>query len=100
MTTVLIEIAQEVIEELFTRDHLGNRLRVDWGERGADGFHSPTITVDYVDNLVAARNAEITRLRAALEGHHRFNPVWDGDAMCKECDAAPAPSEEEEGETP
>lgn len=79
MTTVLIAIAPEVIEKLFTRDHLGNRLRVDWGEREADGFHSPTITVDYADNLVAAERARIAEAVRGLA-----QPEHDGE-ICLHC---------------
>ena len=54
MSTVKVLMAQELLDTLFTRDHFGNRLRVDWGASDTYGFHEPTITVDYTDNLVAA----------------------------------------------
>ena len=41
----------EVMDRLFTRDHLGNRLSVEGGEPDADGFYTPTITVHYDDNI-------------------------------------------------
>ena len=61
MTTVKVLVAQEIMESLFTRDHLGNRLSVEWRDTDTYGFHEPIITVDYTDNLVAARNAEIAK---------------------------------------
>jgi len=66
--TVLLRVTPEAIETLFTRDHDGNRLRVEWGEAGADGFHDPVISVDYTDNIHAADKATIATLRAALDG--------------------------------
>ena len=65
--TVLLRVTPEAIETLFTRDHDGNRLRVEWGEAGADGFHDPVISVDYTDNIHAADKATIATLRAALD---------------------------------
>jgi len=62
--TVLLRVTPEAIETLFTRDHDGNRLRVEWGEAGADGFHDPVISVDYTDNIHAADKATIATLRA------------------------------------
>ena len=43
--------SKEVADKLFTSDALGNRLRVDWGEPDEDDFYTPTITVDYDDNI-------------------------------------------------
>jgi hypothetical protein len=60
----LLRVTPEAIETLFTRDHDGNRLRVEWGEAGADGFHDPVISVDYTDNIHAADKATIATLRA------------------------------------
>ena len=65
MTTVKVRMTQEAIEHLFTRDHLGNRLSIAWGEPDAEGFHEPIISVDYTDNLVTAA---LTALRARVEG--------------------------------
>ena len=67
MSTIRVRVTPEVLDELFTRDHLGNRLSVDWGLPDADGFLTPTITVDYTDNLVAARNAEIAEAVRGLD---------------------------------
>lgn len=58
-TTRNIRVTPEVMDRWWTRDADGNRLRVEWGEPGADGFYTPTITVDYTDNPIA-------RLREAL----------------------------------
>jgi hypothetical protein len=68
MTTIRVRVAPELLDKWFTRDHLGNRLRVDWGLPDADGFLAPTITVDYADNLVAARNVEIAEAVRELDG--------------------------------
>ena len=83
--TVLLRVTPEAIETLFTRDHDGNRLRVEWGEAGADGFHDPVISVDYTDNIHAADKATIATLRAALElahDHHLFGPRDCTSANC------------------
>jgi len=104
--TVLLRVTPEAIETLFTRDHDGNRLRVEWGEAGADGFHDPVISVDYTDNIHAAdkatiatlraqyaaqlnrtieANSTIATLRAALElahDHHSFGPRDCTSANC------------------
>jgi len=104
--TVLLRVTPEAIETLFTRDHDGNRLRVEWGEAGADGFHDPVISVDYTDNIHAAdkatiatlraqyaaqlnrtieANSTIAALRAALElahDHHSFGPRDCTSANC------------------
>lgn len=53
--TVKIRMSKELTEQLFTRDQEGNRLRLRWDEPDMDGFHTPTIVVDYEDNLLAAR---------------------------------------------
>jgi hypothetical protein len=64
MSTIRVRVTPEVLDELFTRDHLGNRLSVDWGLPDADGFLVPTITVDYTDNLLTS---ERTRIAEAAE---------------------------------
>jgi hypothetical protein len=45
-----VRMSPELMEQLCTRDHLGNRLRVEWGEPDGEGFYTPTICVDYSDN--------------------------------------------------
>jgi len=65
--TVLLRVTPEAIETLFTRDHDGNRLRVEWGEAGADGFHDPVISVDYTDNIHAADKATIATLNGIID---------------------------------
>lgn len=54
-----ILVLPELMERMVTRDADCNRLRVDWGERGADGFYSPTITVDATDNPLDALRASL-----------------------------------------
>jgi len=48
-------MSPELVENLFTRDDQGNRLRFEMGEPNADGFYTPVIHVDYADNLLDAR---------------------------------------------
>jgi len=57
-----VRISVEVMDKFFTRDHAGNRLRVEWGEPDAEGFYTPTIHVDYTDNPLRDRLAEVGRL--------------------------------------
>ena len=67
MTTVKVLVAQELIESLFTRDHLGNRLSVEWRDTDTYGFHEPVITVDYTDNLISAERARIAEAVRGLD---------------------------------
>jgi len=53
--TYRILISKELIEQLFTRDAEGNRLRIDLGPANSDGSYTPTVGVDYGDNVIAAR---------------------------------------------
>jgi hypothetical protein len=45
-----VRMSPELMEWLCTRDNLGNRLRVEWGEPDAEGFYCPVIHTDYSDN--------------------------------------------------
>lgn len=80
MTTVKVRVTTEVLEAMFTRDYLGNRLRVDWGVPDADGFHNPTIAVDYADNLVTAERARIAEAVRGLPPMMPSTDRWVGRA--------------------
>jgi len=64
----MIRVTPEVMDRWWTRDHDGNRLRVEWGEPDTAGFYEPAISADYTDNIHAADKATIATLRAALDG--------------------------------
>jgi hypothetical protein len=49
--TVKVLMSPELIEEWVSRDLHGRRLRWTWPEPDADGFVTPTITVDQNDKL-------------------------------------------------
>ena len=53
-TIYRIRISKELLEQLFTRDAEGNRLRIELGPTNSDGSYTPTVEVDYGDNVVAA----------------------------------------------
>ena len=86
--TVLLRVTPEAIETLFTRDHDGNRLRVEWGEAGADGFHDPVISVDYTDNIHAADKATIATLRAQYAAQLNLTIETKGEIDTLRADAA------------
>jgi hypothetical protein len=44
-------MAPDLMEQVVARDIRGYRLRWDWGKPDADGFYTPTITIDYADKL-------------------------------------------------
>ena len=76
-----VRMARELMETLVTRDHAGNRLRVEWGEPNAEGFYCPTIHVDYADNIVA----DLRKRIEALERDLRFDiDFWRGLAVSLE----------------
>lgn len=51
----------ELMEQFASRTAAGDRVSVEWGEPGPDGFYEPRFTVHYDDNLVAAECARIAR---------------------------------------
>jgi len=71
----MIRVTPEVMDRWWTRDHDGNRLRVEWGEPDTAGFYEPAISVDYTDNIHAADKATIATLRAALDA--TTEALWD-----------------------
>jgi len=84
--TRLVRVSPEVMAGWATRTDDGYRLRVDWGEADADGFYSPTLTIDYHDDLKAAeRRATVERLD--LEGlrDHGYQPMYNGRPSCPFC---------------
>jgi hypothetical protein len=58
-------MSPELMDTWASRDVDGNLLRWDWRQPNGE-IWEPTITTVYADNLVAARDAEIEKLRAAL----------------------------------
>jgi len=54
-TAYRILFSKEVLEQLCTRDAEGNRLQLNLGPANSDGWYTPTVEVDYEDNVVAAR---------------------------------------------
>lgn len=62
-----VQFASDFVEQIATRDANGNRLMIDWGEPDEHGYWTPTVTVDYDDNIVAAERREtVERIRAAF----------------------------------
>lgn len=55
-------ISPELMDTLCTRDHEGNRLRVEWGDPDAEGFYVPTIHVDYTENPLRKPAANLVDL--------------------------------------
>ena len=59
MTTFKVYMSSSLMETWATRDDEGNRLIFEWGEPDADGFYTPTIHVNYEDNIINKYAAEI-----------------------------------------
>jgi len=92
MTTVNVRMTREVLEEMWTRDHLGRRVRIEWGEPDAEGYLTPTFTVDLDDPLAQdARDGEALRLLYAAcpegwfvtlgSGTNGFTGQWSASAI-------------------
>jgi hypothetical protein len=78
---VLVRASTDLFATMFTRDHDGNRLRIEWGEADAVGFHEPVISVDYTDNIHAADKATIARLRAIEEAARAVTAYYDPERV-------------------
>lgn len=71
-------LARKVMEEMVVRDYYGSRLHWSWGEADAEGFHTPTLTVDANDNVASeARAAVIAEIRERVEELHHPVTEWD-----------------------
>ena len=58
--TRLVLFREDIADLLVGRDEQGNRLTFEWGEPDEHGWYSPTVKVDYDDNLLD-RAAPITQ---------------------------------------
>ncbi len=47
-----VKMSPELMDVWASRNEEGYKLDWDWGEPDADGFYTPTITVDYENQLV------------------------------------------------
>ena len=50
-TEVKVRVSPDLLEQFFTRDAEGNRLRLEMGDPDEEGFYTPTITVDRTDRF-------------------------------------------------
>ena len=48
---VKVRMATDLLEQFFTRDAEGNRLRLELGDPDEAGIYTPTITVDHTDRF-------------------------------------------------
>ncbi len=76
-----VRMAEELTEQLFTRDADGNRLRIEWGEPDAEGFYCPIISVDRTDNPLAASKEALADLLAIAQG---VREGWLSERTCAE----------------
>jgi len=72
-----VRLSHILMEQWSSRDTHGNRLSWDWGEPDADGFYTPSVTIDYDDNIVAAERARLAEGVRALP-QYAFSLYDDG----------------------
>ena len=46
-----VRMSPELMERWAARDINGHRIHWDWGKPDAEGFYTPTITIDHEDKL-------------------------------------------------
>lgn len=76
--TVKVLMTPEVMEQMWSRDHLGRRVTIDWGEPDEAGFHEPTLSVALDDPAAQdlADGQALRLLREALAGKDAFVRVY------------------------
>jgi len=77
-----VRVSPEVMDNWCTYDAHGNRMRIDWGKPGADGFYDPTVTTDSTDNIRTAALQALRELVQALPPacHSRSGLNCEADA--------------------
>jgi hypothetical protein len=95
-----VVMSVELMDLLCTRDHAGNRLRIEWGEPDSAGFYTPTIHVDYEDNPLrkGLERAEASTARIVYAFNdcialRNWDKGWEGWADVEELKAALAGEE-------
>jgi hypothetical protein len=61
----LILADEDILTSFGARTDYGDKITAEWGDPMPEGWYTPTFTVHYDDNLVAA---ERDRIREAVEG--------------------------------
>ena len=63
--TRLVCASDNLLDSWGARTEAGDRITAEWGEPDERGFYTPTFTVHYDDNLLAAAVARVEALPAA-----------------------------------
>lgn len=91
MSTRLIRVTPEVMEEWSTRDADCNRLSWAWGDPDEAGVYEPVITRHYDDNPLTAERARHAALVAAAREY-----VYDSHAQLDHSHHCAVPLSEDE----